>query len=347
MAVFCGALFSLSGFIFAKTIVSVLNVPEGLRVLVVPLTKIFSLGLVFSYLFLNTNAIMRACGLVRKSLSTMTLVCTLNITLNLILALMTPLKFKGIALATVISMFAGTILNLFFMRKLMSGFFAFSLNAVKNILNIGWPAGLLQVFWQLGYIAIYLVLSALPKYNIEILAAFTNGLKIEAAVFLPAFAFNMANAVVVGNLLGKKNKEDAYSAGLVTSFTGVIIVLIMALAILLNAKTIASFLSGNEEVIRQSMAYIYISMLAEPFMAWGVILSGALQCAGDTKSIMFIFALSMWLVRIPLCYILGIYFGFGAIAVWWSMNASILVQSFFITRRYFSLKWIKSGIELS
>jgi len=37
---------------------------------------------------------------------------------------------------------------------------------------------------------------------VEILAAFTAGLRIESAIFLPAFAFNMANAVIVGNLLG-------------------------------------------------------------------------------------------------------------------------------------------------
>jgi putative MATE family efflux protein len=347
VAIFGGALFSVLGFVFTKNIVSALNVPQELRAFVVSLTRIFSFGLLFSYLFLNTNAVLRACGLVRKSLWTMSMVCVLNIALNFILALMTPLKFKGIALATVISMFAGSILNLFYLKKLMSGFFAFSLHAVRNIFSVGWPAGLLQVFWQIGYMVMYLLLSAIPKHNIEILAAFTNGLKIEAAIFLPAFAFNMANAVVVGNLLGKKNREDAYSAGLVTSFVGVIIVVVMALAILLNARTIAAFLSANEEVIKQSTLYIYISMLSEPFMAWGVILSGALQGAGDTKSVMFIVGLSMWLVRIPLCYILGIYFGFGAIAVWWSMNASILVQSFFVTRRYFSQKWIKKSIELS
>ncbi|MFA5275745.1 MAG: MATE family efflux transporter [Candidatus Omnitrophota bacterium] len=347
VAIFGGMLFSVLGFVFAKNIVSALNVPQELKVFVVPLTRIFSLGLLFSYLFLNTNAILRACGLVRKSLWTMAIVCVLNIALNFILVLMTPLKFKGIALATAISMLIGSILNLFYMRKLISGFFVFSLNAARNIFSIGWPAGLLQIFWQVGYMVIYLLLSAIPEHNIEILAAFTNGLKVEAAVFLPAFAFNMANAVVVGNLLGKKNREDAYSAGLVTAFVGVIIVVIMALAILFNARTIASFLSGNEEVVKQSMLYIYISMLFEPFMAWGVILSGALQGAGDTKSVMFIVGLSMWLVRIPLCYILGIYFGFGAIAVWWSMNASILVQSFFVTGRYFSQKWIKKGLELS
>ena len=260
----------------------------------------------------------------------MSMVCILNIVLNLVLALMTPLKFRGIAWATVISMFLGSAFNMFYMRKLMSGFFKFSFNAVKDIFSIGWPAGLLQVLWQLGYMVLYLVLSAIPRQNIEILAAFTNGLKIEAAIFLPAFAFNMANAVVVGNLLGKKNKQDAYSAGLVTAYLGVAIVAVMTLVILFNAKIIASFLSNNEIVINESARYIYISMLSEPFMAWGVILAGGLNGAGDTKSVMFIVAMSMWLVRIPLCYIFGIYFGFGALAVWWSMNFSILVHSCFL-----------------
>jgi len=341
IAIAGGALFTILGFVFAKTIIFSLNVPDELKVYVVSLTKIFSLSLLFSYLFLNTNAVLRACGMIKKSLLTMSMVCIFNIVLNLALALMTPLKFRGIAWATAISMFLGSILNVFFMRKLMSGFFRFSFSAVRNIFSIGWPAGLLQIFWQLGYMALYLVLSTIPRNNIEILAAFTNGLKIEAAIFLPAFAFNMANAVVVGNLLGKKNKEDAYSAGLVTASVGVIIVVIMTLATLLNAKVIASFLSNNDIVIRESVKYIYISMLSEPFMAWGVILAGGLNGAGDTKSVMFIVALSMWLVRIPLCYIFGIYFRFGALAVWWSMNTSILVQSFFITKRYFSGKWIR------
>lgn len=343
IAIAGGALFSVLGLIFAKPIIYSLNVPQELKVFVVPLIKVFSLGLVFTYFFLNTNAVLRACGMVKRSLWAMCAVCVINIGLNFYLALMTPLKFKGIAAATVISMLAGCIINMFFMRKLISGFFKFSFVSAKEIFSIGWPAGLLQVLWQLGYMVLYLVLSALPQHNIEILAAFTNGLKIEAAIFLPAFAFNMANAVVVGTLLGKNNKEDAFIAGLVTAWSGVVIIMGLTLLTLLNAKLISGFLSNNGIVINESIRYIYISMLSEPFMAWGVILCGALNGAGDTRSVMMIVTMSMWLVRIPLCYMLGIYFGFGAVAVWWSMNASILVQMIFVTRRYFSKKWMHEG----
>jgi Na+-driven multidrug efflux pump len=75
-------------------------------------------------------------------------------------------------------------------------------------------------------------------------------------------------------------------------------------------------------------------------MAWGVILSGGLSAAGDTRTIMVVVGLSLWLVRIPLAYVLTAWFGFGATAVWWAMNASIFIQSLFMSRRYFGKRWL-------
>jgi len=46
-------------------------------------------------------------------------------------------------------------------------------------------------------------------------------------------------------------------------------VAILALAVILNAWWIAPILSDNPVVIRESILYIYISMISEPFMAWG------------------------------------------------------------------------------
>ena len=129
--------------------------------------------------------------------------------------------------------------------------FKFSLAIIRNIFSIGWPAGVLQVFWQLSVLALFLIISALPENNIEILAAFTNGLKIESVIFLPAFAFNMASAVVVGNLLGKNNQEDAFSAGIVTALAGVTIVSALTVMVMFNGSApprlsqITILLSGN------------------------------------------------------------------------------------------------------
>jgi Na+-driven multidrug efflux pump len=107
-----------------------------------------------------------------------------------------------------------------------------------------------------------------------------------------------------------------------------------------NARWIVSFLSSHEIVILESTKYLYISMISEPFMAWGAILGGGLSGAGDTKSVLIRVALSVWLVRIPLSYFLVTVLGFGAVSVWWSMNLSQFLQAFLISKRYFSRKWI-------
>jgi len=339
-AIVCGIILGVLGVILSKPFINILNVPPVIKGYSTPLLKIYSIGLLFSYVLLNTNGILRACGMIKKSLWTMGLVCVLNIVFNFILALHTPLGFLGIGIATAISSAVGSILNIIFVRKILQGRLRFSIATVKKIFGIGWPAGLLQILWQLGAMTIFLILSALPKNSIEILAAFTNGIKIESAIFLPAFAFNMANAVIVGNLLGKHNNDNAFQGGIITASIGVVIVAGLTIIVMLNAKIIAAFLSDNQIVIRESIKYIYISLIAEPVMAWGVILAGGLNGAGDTKSVMATVALSIWLVRIPLSYILAIYCGWGAVAVWWSMNISILVQTIFISRRYFGKKWL-------
>jgi multidrug resistance protein, MATE family len=337
---------SLLGLALARPIIYFLAVPGELKPASTQFMQVYSMGLVFAYSLYNTNGILRGCKRIKLSLLTMALVCVLNIILIFLLAFHSPLGFVGIAYATVISTIIGALVNHVFVRLMVPGALKFSWESAGQIVRIGWPAGLLQILWQLGLMVLYLILGALPKYNIETMAAFTNGLRLEAAIFLPAYAFNMSAAVVVGNLLGKKNHEDAFKSGLITSFLGVAIVSVLALAVILNARLIAGFLSNDRIVVRECVKYIYISFFAEPIMAWGVILGGGLSGAGDTKGVMKIVVLSLWLVRIPLAYFLAIRSGWGAAAVWWSMNLSLTIQAIFMTRRYFRKKWIISAEAL-
>jgi MATE family multidrug resistance protein len=340
-AIAAGILLAVAGIIFSPVMIRFLNIPEALKPLAIPFINVYAIGLLFHYVLINSNGILRSCHRVKKSLKTMALVCAVNITLNFLLVFHTPLGFRGIALATASSVFIGCMVNLNYVRDLMPGVKRFSVIGVKKIASIGWPMGLLQILWQVSSMVLFLILSALPEHKIEILAALTTGLRIESAIYLPVFGFNMANAVIVGNLLGAKKEEDAFKSGIVTATIGVVIVTMMVITLILNARWIVSFLSNDQIVIKESVKYIFISMISEPFMAWSVILSGGLNGAGDTKSVLMRVALSVWLVRIPLSYILVVLFGFGAVSVWWSMNLSQFFQAFLISKRYFSQEWCK------
>lgn len=343
MAAITGLFFTVLGVIFAGHVINLLNVPHEIKGYAATFLTIYSIGFVFDYILMNTNGTLRACKLIKKSLISMAIVCVLNIVLDFTLALHTPLGFKGISIATVISLCVGMIFNIIYMRKVCKLAIEFTFSIVKKIIQISWPSGVLQVVWQLGVMAIFLIINALPKYSVEVMAAFTNGLRVESAIFLPAFAFNMANAVLVGNLLGKNKKEEAVHMGATTALLGVGIIFILAVAVFLNAKRFAVLLSDNAMVIEESIKYIYISLIAEPIMAWGLILGGGLNGAGDTKSVMFIVTLTLWLIRIPLAFILGISLGFGAVGIWWAMNTSICFQALFMSIRYFRKKWLVSA----
>ena len=338
-----GILLAALGYALAPHVIEVLNVPTELKELSIPFIRIYAAGLVFHYLLINSNGVLRSCGMIKASLKTMTTVCVVNILLNLFLVFETPLGYRGIAVATASAVFIGSLMNLHYVRVLLMGPRRFSHALIKKMLDIGWPMGVLQVLWQLGSMVLFLILSLLPEHRVEVLAALTTGLRLESAIFLPAFAFNMANAVVVGNCLGERKPDDAYKSGLVTMAIGVAIVSTLALVVILSARWIVPLLSHNEIVIKETIWYIYINMIGEPIMASGVILGGGLSGAGDTRSVLIRVAFSVWLIRIPLCYLFVVVLGFGPISVWWAMNISQIVQASLVYRRYASRAWLANA----
>ena len=339
-----GAILAVAGIILSPRIIRLMSIPDELKNYGAPLLVIYAGGALFHYILITTNGILRACQGIKKSLKTMALASLINVTLNIIFVFYTPLGYKGIALSTAISVAVGALVNLGHLREYLFGIKNYTKSVIVKIVKIGWPSGLLQITWQISTTVLFLILGSLPENNVEIIAAFTNGYRIEAIIFLPAFALNMANAVVIGNLMGEDNTDGAFKNGQITALLGLGIVALLSTTIILNARWILSFLSDNQTVIDYSVKYIFISLPFEPVMAWGVILAGGLNGAGDTKSVMIRVALSVWLVRVPFSFIFGILLGWGAYGVWWAMNASLLVQAILISERYWKRRWLKNAI---
>ncbi len=335
-----GIFLGIAGILFTPVVIPYIDVPEKIQTLAPPLLMTYAFGLMFHYLLITTNGLLRARKMIRRSLVTMAIICVTNIGFNFLLVFFTPAGYLGIAISTVISVIIGALINIVHVKGFMLAGLKFSREYLARIVSIGWPSGLLQVGWQVGSAVLFVILGSLPHHSVEIIAAFTMGLRIEAAIFLPAFAFNLANAVIIGNFIGENRPEEAYKNGLATALIGVSIITVIALLVAINAHRIAPLLSDNPIVIDEAVRYIYISMISEPFMAWGIILGGALNGSGDTRSVMKIIILSLWIVRLPLSYTTGIVFGLGAPAIWWSMNASQVVQCCFISRRYLGKKWL-------
>jgi Na+-driven multidrug efflux pump len=63
------------------------------------------------------------------------------------------------------------------------------------------------------HIVLYTILGRLGEESDVALAAITNGLRIEAIIYLPAFALNMAASVLIGQNLGAGTTGRAEKLG--------------------------------------------------------------------------------------------------------------------------------------
>ncbi len=173
----------------------------------------------------------------------------------------------------------------------------------------------------------------------------TAGLRIEAIIFLPIFAFNMASAVLTGNRLGAGDVAGARSGAIATAGLALTIIFIPAVIIFALAPILSRLLTTDAQVIAEMTRYLRINMVGEPFMAVGVVLSGALQGAGDTYATMRIIFAGMWGFRIPLILLVIYVFAWGAVGVWCAMTISIILMCGLLMARFLGNAWISSSVD--
>jgi len=301
-----------------------------------------------NYIVILSNAVFRAGGEVKLTMLAMFFVSMINIALDFLLVFglssFEGIGYRGIAVSTAVSMVAGMIICVMLFRRsrwknIFSGRWRLSADLVKRIFFVSWPSAVLQISWNAGNIVLYNILGRLQEVSITAMAAFTSGLRIEAIIYLPMFALHMAASVLTGQNLGAGAPARAEKIGWKISFAGVIFVSLMALAVFIWAGAIAGPVARDGQVLAETVRYLRIMMLSEPLMALSLILGGCLQGAGDTKGTMIVIVGTLWIVRLPLAYILAVEAGYGAVGVWIAMVISMYCQGIAMTVRFRQGRW--------
>jgi MATE family multidrug resistance protein len=357
-SVFFSALVALAitvpGVVFYRQFVALAGFPPEIGQIAQNFLRIFALSIGPNYLLIISNAVFRASGEVKKPLLTMFVVSFINILGDFFLVFgIFPFPragYIGIAISTASSVTIGMCINLFFFaggswKSFYRRPWRLSCNSIRRIVSFGWPAALLQVAWNAGTILLYAILSKLDKESIPALAAITNGLRIEAIIYLPAFALNMAASVLVGQNLGAKNPERAEKVGWTITRAGIVLVSVMAFIIFIWANGISAMVTKSPLVVTETVRYLRINMLSEPFMAMSSILGGGLQGAGDTRGAMWVIIVAMWLVRLPLAYVFALILHCGATGVWVAMIVSMMLQGILMALRYRGGRWKEVEVD--
>jgi Na+-driven multidrug efflux pump len=137
----------------------------------------------------------------------------------------------------------------------------------------------------------------------------------------------MTASVLVGHYLGAGQPEEAKRYGYRIWAIGVVLISLATLGVWQFAEPIAGLLTAEAAVREEMVRYLAYNMAAIPFTLTVMIMGGAFVGAGATLYNMAIFGGTVWLLRLPLAYILGHLVFEGAVGIWMAQFTSQFVQA--------------------
>lgn len=345
---------TLLALLYPSALVRVTGMPADIQVIAEHFIRIYSLVLIPTYFSVITGGVLRASGRVRIVMINSGVAALFNCGGDVILAFgwgpIPALGYQGIAWASAIAVTLGMMLNMFHVCRGPAGMrlevlFCPLPGCLKNLLKLGGPSALQQTAWNAGTLVVYFLVGQLQTGEISALAAMTAGIRVEALIFLPMFALNMAAAVLTGNRIGAGDIQGARAGAKATAILCMMIIIVPAMSIFVLAPGISKLLANDPAVYAEMARYLRINMVAVPFMAVGISLSGALQGAGDTMGTMRIIFTGMWFIRIPFILIIVYVLRASPTAIWWAMTVSIVILCLMLANRFRGDAWITASVD--
>ncbi|MFU8878312.1 MAG: MATE family efflux transporter, partial [Wenzhouxiangellaceae bacterium] len=291
-------------------------VKEAIPYLQIRLVALVAVGMNFS--FRGYWAAVHKPG---RYLTTLLIMHMVNIFLNWVLIfgnLGAPaLGVYGAGLATTLSIFLGTLIYIGFgIRHAWDEGFLHRLPTRRMLVDqmkLSLPSSLQQLFFAGGMVALITIVGYIGTRE---LAAVHVLLTLGLLIVLPAIAFGMATATLVGNALGRENVEDArlwgWNAMLFVGFLGVL----MGLLVIAFGKPILAIFLTDPETLKVAWVPMLITGAIIGIDTGGLAVMHALLGAGDTHRVMKITIIAQWLLFLPLAVLIGPVLGGGLIAVW-------------------------------
>lgn len=331
---------TLMGLAFSGTILRLLKVPLDVLPQARQYLNIIFAGIIVMFGFNSMSAILRGLGDSKTPLYFLIIATLANIVLDLVFILGFGWGVAGAAWATVIAQGIAFASSVYYLNRTHE-IFKFKVNSMsfdRRIfglsMKIGLPSGIQQMLVATGMMALSRIVNG---FGTNAMAAYTAAGRVDAFAFMPAMNIAVAVSAFVGQNLGA-NKEErvkkGYTASLVIS--GIISVITTFIVIIFGNQLIWLF-NKDPDVIKIGTRYLTIVGSFYIVFSTMFITNGVLRGAGDTLVPMFITALSLWLVRIPISALLSQ--RIGTDGIWWGTPIAWIIGLTLSFNYYLTGRW--------
>ncbi|NNE27614.1 MAG: MATE family efflux transporter [Saprospiraceae bacterium] len=321
-------------FAFADDILRLMGADESLIEEGAGYTRlILGLNLILMLLFVF-NGIFRAAGNAAIAMRTLVLSNGLNIVLDPILILglgpITAMGVEGAAIATCIGRGVGVLYQMYVLLsdssiiKIYREHLRVNMDVMRTLIPVS--AGGAGQFLISTASWIFLI-RILASFGSSVLAGYTIAIRIIIFSILPSWGLSNATATLVGQNLGAGEPDRAEKTVWTAGFYNMMFLFVLSIIFFLFAKPISSIFTQDVLVINESALCLKIICLGYIFFAYQMVINQAFNGAGDTYTPTMLSFIFMWLVQIPLAYILAYVVEFNSMGVYMAISISSIFIS--------------------
>ena len=299
-------------------------------------------------------AILRGVGNSKTPVYFVIMSLVLNIVLDIVFVLVFGWGILGVAWATAIATVISWFALWYHLNSKEDTIIRFNLNYKKWYFNwenfrlslkIGLPSGIQQTLVGLGSLAL---LSIVSPFGVAVLAAYTAAGRVDMFVSMPAMNLAAALSSFVGQNLGA-GRLDRVKKGLrSTLLYSTAICLALTLVVVLFGGEIMRLFTDlssehHAEIVRIGKEYLVIVTSFYIIFSTMFVINGVTRGAGATFVPMLITTLSLWIIRVPLAWLLSRYM--GPSGIWWSIPIGWSAGLIGAYLYYRSGKWLKHRVK--
>jgi putative MATE family efflux protein len=346
MGVLVGLLTTALGVSLARPLLTLLGAEPDVALMGGAYLRLVASCFLFSTITFLGNACLRGAGDTRTPMYVMAVVNVVNIVVAWT-AINGPfglpkLGVVGSALGAASGMAVGGMLVLVTLLhgrsrlRLYPSQLHYDAGLIRRILNIGLPTGLEQLLFRGGHMVFARILAEMGTVVYAANQVAINGWSLS---FMPGFGFAVAATTLVGQGLGAGEPELAERRGMMAYSIGATIMTTISLAFLFFPEQIMSAFTSDPEVIALGIRPLQMVGLLQPISAASMIFSGALRGAGDTRYPMVVTGIGIWVLRLPLAYLMGLALGWGLLGAWAAMGLDMTLRGALNYRRFRGGRW--------
>jgi putative MATE family efflux protein len=346
-----GAIITAIGILFTEPIFNLFGLEADAAAEGIVYLRIVLAGLFTEAFWITSFSVMQASGDTINPLKVAIIIRTVNAVICPFLVLgwwgFPRLGVSGAAITYIITTSLGMLICLWVLftgktrlRLTLRDFYP-DLKTIWRILKIGIPAsvmGLGKSFGDLAFTWLMISFGTLP------LAAHNLISRIESFISSPGISVGMSAGVLVGQNLGadqpgRAAKSGWLAMGFVTGF-----MIICSVVLLVWSENIIGLFNVEPDLVKFGAIFLRIAVVGYLGVSIVYVLQYSISGAGDTMPPMLIILVMLWVIQLPLAFLLSRYTDLGVYGIRWAIVIGFVIGAIAFMIYFWNGRWKRKKI---